>query len=345
MPDFIQSLQANDLLESFVLDVERPDGSHGQLLGFFMINEDKLAALSPETVGLLHEAGRGEHLYGHCLTRQQNKLIRRKLARDYPPMLERNDISAQALPLIAAVHSACAHARAGQALAAGQAAQQSDRAYCDYLRGFGGETRLGLWRAPEANGRFFCSADCGFSFQREISTFGALLDELLASQDNPQAPGLYLALPGSMAPSQACVPRTTCTAFSRTPLVGLWLGNRARVATLRPARQRRLRRLGASPLLIFRPIGSGTSTSARSTAPPAGQPISLVDAAAPDFDRFPRYRGPMSTLRLLRWNRVTPSSSQASGGMASSLGRINTLVNFWWKQSPAPTWTRRSARS
>jgi hypothetical protein len=85
VPDFIQSLQANDLLESFVLDVERPDGSHGQLLGFFMINEDKLAALSPETVGLLHEAGHLENIYMAIASLANlNKLVRRKLARDYP---------------------------------------------------------------------------------------------------------------------------------------------------------------------------------------------------------------------------------------------------------------------
>ncbi|MEO3692247.1 SapC family protein [Roseateles paludis] len=85
VPDFIQTLQANDLLESFVLDVERPDGAHSQLLGYYMINEEKLAALSGETVGLLHEAGHLQNIYMSIASLSNlSKLIRWKLAREYP---------------------------------------------------------------------------------------------------------------------------------------------------------------------------------------------------------------------------------------------------------------------
>jgi hypothetical protein len=55
-PAFIEALLAHDLLESFVLDVERPDGSHGRLVGLYTIHEERLAALDDKTVGLLHQA-------------------------------------------------------------------------------------------------------------------------------------------------------------------------------------------------------------------------------------------------------------------------------------------------
>lgn len=81
-PDFIQALVAHELLESFVLDVERPDGSHGQLLGYHMIHEERLAALDAATVGLLHEADYLQPIYMAVASLSNfAKLIRRQLAR------------------------------------------------------------------------------------------------------------------------------------------------------------------------------------------------------------------------------------------------------------------------
>lgn len=81
--DFIQTLMKHELLESFVLDVERPDGSHGQLVGYYMIHEERLAALAASTVGLLHQADYLQPIY-MAIASLSNfpKLIRRHLARE-----------------------------------------------------------------------------------------------------------------------------------------------------------------------------------------------------------------------------------------------------------------------
>jgi SapC len=62
-PEFVQALVAHDLLEPFVLDVERPDGYHGRLVGLHMIHEERLAALDAKTVGLLHQADYLQPIY------------------------------------------------------------------------------------------------------------------------------------------------------------------------------------------------------------------------------------------------------------------------------------------
>jgi SapC len=62
-PEFVQALVAHDLLEPFVLDVERPDGTHGRLVGLHMINEERLAALDAKTIGLLHQADYLQPIY------------------------------------------------------------------------------------------------------------------------------------------------------------------------------------------------------------------------------------------------------------------------------------------
>ncbi len=79
--DFVQTLMTNDLLEPFTLDVERPDGTHGQLLGFYIINEERLAALDATSIGLLHQADYLMPIYMAVASLSNfTKLIKRHLA-------------------------------------------------------------------------------------------------------------------------------------------------------------------------------------------------------------------------------------------------------------------------
>lgn len=81
-PEFLQALTAHELLEPFTLDVERPDGSHGRLVGLYTIHEERLAALDAGTIGLLHEAEHLQPIYMALASLSQLPvLVRRHLAR------------------------------------------------------------------------------------------------------------------------------------------------------------------------------------------------------------------------------------------------------------------------
>lgn len=81
--DFVQTLMRYELLEPFVLDVERPDGSRGQLVGFHIIHEERLAALDAATVGLLHQADYLQPIYMAIASLSNfTVLIKRHLARE-----------------------------------------------------------------------------------------------------------------------------------------------------------------------------------------------------------------------------------------------------------------------
>jgi hypothetical protein len=56
-PVFLAALLEHELLESFVLDVELNDGSQNRLVGFYTINEDRLASLGGDAIAKLHQAG------------------------------------------------------------------------------------------------------------------------------------------------------------------------------------------------------------------------------------------------------------------------------------------------
>ncbi len=62
-PVLLAALLEHELLESFVLDVELNDGSQNRLVGFYTINEDRLASLSGDVIAKLHQAGLLQPIY------------------------------------------------------------------------------------------------------------------------------------------------------------------------------------------------------------------------------------------------------------------------------------------
>ncbi|MEE2024844.1 SapC family protein [Alkalimonas mucilaginosa] len=60
---FIDLLLQHKLLESFTLDIQLDDGSKHQMMGFYTINEDSLAALPAEVLAQLHNQGYLEAIY------------------------------------------------------------------------------------------------------------------------------------------------------------------------------------------------------------------------------------------------------------------------------------------
>ena len=55
--DFFAALERYELLEPFSFDVELGDGSSHRLVGYHLIDEEKLHALEPGALAELHSAG------------------------------------------------------------------------------------------------------------------------------------------------------------------------------------------------------------------------------------------------------------------------------------------------
>lgn len=60
---FIDLLIEHGLLESFTLDIQLNDGSQHQMVGFYIICEEKLNELNAETLALLHASGYLQAIY------------------------------------------------------------------------------------------------------------------------------------------------------------------------------------------------------------------------------------------------------------------------------------------
>jgi len=62
-PAFVDALLRNNLLESFVLDMELDDGTQHRLAGFYTIHEERLRALDGDALCEMHRAGHLEAAY------------------------------------------------------------------------------------------------------------------------------------------------------------------------------------------------------------------------------------------------------------------------------------------
>jgi hypothetical protein len=62
-PAFSAALVENNLLESFVFDLELADGSQSRLAGFYTINEERLGSLDGNALERLHKAGYLQPIY------------------------------------------------------------------------------------------------------------------------------------------------------------------------------------------------------------------------------------------------------------------------------------------
>lgn len=219
-----------------------------------------------------------------------------------------------------------------------RAARHSDQAAGDYLRSFYRNATVdAFFGAPGIKGRFFYNDDCsGFNFHPERLKLDAVLDELERHLLDERPPAIYV---GS-ASVDACLPdfrsQNDVNFGNRDPLASVWIGNRTRIAAHYDAPDNlACVAAGHRRFTLFPPEELANLYIGPLDLTPAGQPISLVDFANPDLERFPKFAdaaknalgadlGPGDAIFIpsMWWHHV------------EALDGFNVLINYWWRQSP-----------
>lgn len=218
------------------------------------------------------------------------------------------------------------------------AARQSAGAAVDYLRGFyRGAVVDAFYGAPQFQGRFFYNEDCtGFNFHAERHPLTAVLAEIQAQQDNPKPPGIYV---GS-ASLDDCLPgfrqHNDVDLGARDPLASIWIGNRTRIAAHYDAPDNlACVAAGRRRFTLFPPEALPNLYVGPLDLTPAGQAISLVDFAKPDFDKFPKFA---DAWKVAQSAELGPGDAILIPSMwwhhIEALDGFNVLVNYWWRQVP-----------
>jgi hypothetical protein len=219
-----------------------------------------------------------------------------------------------------------------------QAGQRGAADAMAYLRHTWGGQPVGILLAPpQVQGRFFYNDTLtGMNFRRETAPLDVVLDALMQMADEPQPPGVYV---GSTT-VDTCLPTFRAANDlpfgDRDPLVSIWLGNRSRIAAHFDLPDNIACVVaGRRRFTLFPPDQVANLYVGPLDITPAGQAVSLVDFAQPDYARFPRFAQALAQAQVVE---LEPGDAVFIPSMwwhhVESLTPFNVLVNYWWRQSP-----------
>jgi hypothetical protein len=117
-----------------------------------------------------------------------------------------------------------------------------------------------------------------------------------------------------------------------SPLVSIWMGNQSRVAAHFDAPKNVACVVsGHRRFTLFPPEQLPNLYVGPLDLTPAGQAISLVDFANPDYERFPRFRDALAAAQVAD---MAPGDALYLPSMwwhhVEGLEPVNVLVNYWW---------------
>ncbi len=222
-----------------------------------------------------------------------------------------------------------------------KAAQDSDEEFVSYLRGMRLPHPVSvIVGKPEIEGRFFYGDDLkSLNFGQGSSPLDPFLDRLLRDRSNPRP--FAIALQSLPIPDllPGFVDANYTDLLDRSVVPRMWMGNAARVATHYDLMENiGVVVAGRRRFTLFPPEQIGNLYVGPIELTPAGTPVSMVDPANPDLERFPRYA---ETMEVAQSAELQPGDAIYIPfhwwHAVDSLEAVNLFVNYWWNDAPART--------
>lgn len=226
------------------------------------------------------------------------------------------------------------------AVAAGKAGTP---AIADYIAAFASEAPASVMVGPpEIAGRFFYRDDmAGFNFARDHAPVKLLLAKLIELEREPHPPAVYA---GAAAAAEHLPGWTEANPLDLPPpdaVPRVWIGNATHVSTHYDVSSNLACVVaGRRRFTLFPPDQIANLYVGPLDVTMAGQPASMVDLAAPDLARYPRFA---EALRHARTAELGPGDAIYIPSLwwhdVQASGPLNVLVNYWWghpQVSPFP---------
>lgn len=215
--------------------------------------------------------------------------------------------------------------------------QSAEAAMAELLRCYSGIPVTGYIGAAETAGRFFYNdAMTGFNFERGQAPLPQYLDMVRDAQAG--GPAIYIGstdvdryFPGLRAGNDLSLVFGVAV-----PTVSLWIGNRTVAAThYDMSHNLACCLVGHRRFTLFPPDQIGNLYPGPLEPTPGGQVVSMVNPAAPDLARYPRFADALAAYEVaelepgdvlfypaLWWHQV------------EALDDFNVMMNYWWDSVP-----------
>jgi len=212
--------------------------------------------------------------------------------------------------------------------------RKSPEALCDYLKSFDAGRMVQTALGPSSiKGRLFYRDDMtGFNFERVSEPFQAAIARILAHREDPEPPAVYA---GAVSNAD-CFPgfqhQNNLDLVDPSVVSRIWASNRVTAPTHYDMSDNIACVVsGHRRFTLFPPDQLANLYVGPLEFTPAGQPTSMVDVAAPDFQRYPRFAQALAAAEVAE---VEPGDAVFIPNLwwhnVESLDPFNILVNYWW---------------
>ncbi|WP_438862328.1 cupin-like domain-containing protein [Neptunicella sp.] len=229
-----------------------------------------------------------------------------------------------------------------------QLGKQSPHNVVDYLKQhYNGAPSFGYFGKPELKGRFFYDERVTrLNYDNKQVQIDEFLDLILDTLTEPEPPSYYIAsnvidshFPQLRAENDIDIPRPEAEFPVESIRASIWIGNRTTACCHYDASDNiACCVVGQRRFTLFPPDQIGNLYPGPLHLTPGGQALSMVDFANPDLNTYPHFSEAIANGQVAE---LEPGDALYLPAMwwhqVESLSSFNTLINYWWSESPRYT--------
>ena len=189
---------------------------------------------------------------------------------------------------------------------------------------------------PGRRGRLFYDDQMEMNFRMGRAALADIFAEIEATETRPEAPVIYLSSLNIDDYFMGLHEANQVDLGGRQPREGIWIGTRTQIAAHNDLPNNlAVCAVGRRRFTLFPPEQFANLYLGPLENTPAGRPVSMVDLANTDFDRYPNFR---QALHAARVAELEPGDAIFIPSMwyhnVEGLEPFNVLVNYWWRDTP-----------
>ncbi|MGZ2410608.1 cupin-like protein [Sphingomonas sp. F9_3S_D5_B_2] len=190
---------------------------------------------------------------------------------------------------------------------------------------------------PGKGGRLFYDEQMDMNFRMGRAALSDIFGGIDANEAKPDAPAIYLSSLEMRHYFEGLAEENSIDLGGRRTRDSIWIGTRTQIAAHNDLPNNlAVCAVGRRRFTLFPPESFGDLYLGPLENTPAGRAVSMVDLAAPDLARYPRFGAAMDAALVVE---LEPGDALFIPSMwyhhVEALAPFNVLVNYWWRDTPA----------